>query len=58
MKTKAEIVQRLLEEKHIDAEEAVILLMTEVIFTDYHPDRHPLPSSPYLPPYNPIVHWK
>jgi hypothetical protein len=29
MKTKAEIVQRLLEEKKIDAEEAVILLMND-----------------------------
>ena len=39
MKTKAEIVQKLLDEKKIDAEEAVILLMgeKEYIFLNNNP---------------------
>lgn len=49
MKTKAEIVQRLLGEGKIDAEEAVVLLMgekTEIQFIPY------VPHNPY--PYYPI----
>jgi len=52
MKTKAEIVQRLLEEKKIDAEEAVVLLMGEEKQIQYIP-------YPYNPPYpvNPYPFW-
>lgn len=50
MKTKTEIVQRLLDAKQIDAEEAVILLMQdkEIQFVPYYPQ----PYNPY--PYYPI----
>lgn len=41
--TKADIVQRLLEEKHITAEEAIVLLMTERQFV-----------NPTIPPAMPI----
>jgi len=52
MKTKSEIVQRLIEEKHIDAEEAVILLMmTEVRYIQPDNRYFPYIESPYLPPY-------
>lgn len=46
--TKAQIVQRLLEEKQINAEEAVILLMSDKEYIT-------LPSHPHQPqqPYNP-----
>lgn len=45
MKTKAQIVQRLLEEKKIDAEEAVILLMAdkEIQYIPYYPTPYPQP---------------
>lgn len=47
MKTKAQIVQRLLDEKKIDAEEAVVLLMSEKEFIPY-PQPYPIyPVSPY-----------
>lgn len=51
MKTKAQIVQRLLEEKKIDAEEAVILLMgdKEIQYIPYYPTPaypQPLPIGP------------
>lgn len=61
MKTKAEIVQRLIEEKRIDAEEAVILLMgneKEIQFIPYPaPQPYPIyPLSPYPSlPYSPIT---
>lgn len=48
MKTKAEIVQRLLEEKKIDAEEATILLMGNGTGTYYF-----LYPPPFYPPYTP-----
>lgn len=52
MKTKAEIVQRLLDAKQIDAEEAVVLLIQdkEIQFIPY--PYNPLPFYPY--PSNPI----
>jgi len=59
MKTKAEIVQRLLEEKSIDAEEAVVLLLQEKE-TQFIPYTIPpqYPVSPYTPctpmPLSPI----
>lgn len=57
MKTKAEIVQKLLEEKKIDAEEAVILLMGENKGVQYIP--YPVYPQPFYPlnpyyPYTPI----
>lgn len=63
MKTKAEIVQRLLNEKQVDAEEAVILLMgsdKEVQFVPYYPNPSPQPINPLTPlwpqyPYYPIT---
>lgn len=61
MKTKAEIVQKLLEEKKIDAEEAVILLMgndTQVIISQPYPVYpSPIPFYPSYPswPYSPIT---
>lgn len=50
MKTKTEIVQRLLNEKQIDAEEAITLLMSdkEIQFIPY-PQPYPYPT-----PYHPI----
>lgn len=48
--TKADIVQRLLNDKHITAEEAVVLLMTQ----DYRLERkfEPWPNIfPYFNPY-------
>lgn len=57
MKTKAEIVQRLLEAKQVDAEEAVILLMSDsqVTYIPYNP--YPYPYYPINPvwPYAPYV---
>ena len=54
--TKANIVQRLLDEKHITAEEAVILLQSESPLTNL--PQIPLPTfpTPYTPinPYAPI----
>lgn len=58
MKTKAEIVQKLLEEKKIDAEEAVILLMGEHKDVQYIPYPQPYPVYPASPaplyPHSPI----
>jgi hypothetical protein len=53
--TKAQIVQRLLEEKQINAEEAVILLMSdkEYITLPSHPHQPQQPFNPY--PYNPWI---
>jgi hypothetical protein len=48
--TKASIVQRLLEEKHITAEEAVVLLQSEAPLTNL--PQIPLPTFPT--PYTPI----
>ena len=55
--TKASIVQRLLDEKLITAEEAVILLTNEI------PNNYPVfptypigvPNNPYSPPFYPQV---
>ena len=47
--TKASIVQRLLDEKHITAEEAVVLLQSEAPLTNL-----PQPYTPYTPPTFPI----
>lgn len=64
MKTKAGIVQKLLEEKKIDAEEAVILLMGEEKTIQFIPYPHsPIPFFPQNPiypaypswPYSPVV---
>jgi hypothetical protein len=59
MKTKAEIVQRLLDEKKIDAEEAVILLMEvkDVTLVPYYPQ--PYWPTPYwsIFPQSPIVNY-
>jgi hypothetical protein len=49
--TKASIVQRLLEEGQITAEEAVVLLSS----TDLGHNYHLTPVNPYWPPYNPTV---
>lgn len=51
MKTKAQIVQRLLEEKKIDAEEAVILLMTDKEYVPVaQPYPYPIyPAAPFQP---------
>lgn len=55
--TKAQIVQRLLEEKQINAEEAVILLMSdkEYITVPSYPHQPQQPFNPYpnVPPYGP-----
>jgi len=48
-KTKAQIVQRLLEENHINAEEAVTLLMGE---KEHYIQPIPLPPQPYRNPYD------
>ena len=49
MKTKAQIVQQLLEEKKITAEEAVILLMNDAPL-QYIPQPYPVyPFQPYQP---------
>lgn len=54
--TKAQIVQRLLEEKQINAEEAVILLMSdkEYITVPSHP-LQPFNPYPYNPPNGPCI---
>ena len=51
MKTKAEIVQKLLDENLITAEEAVVLLTNEtvVINTSNH---QPIQHQPVKPPYS------
>jgi len=60
--TKASIVQRLLDENLITAEEAVVLLTNETpnnipVFPTYptYPIVVPNPYAPYAPPYNPQV---
>ena len=64
--TKASIVQRLLDEKHITAEEAVVLLQSEAPLTNL--PQIPLPTfptpytpinpyTPYTPPTFPINPW-
>lgn len=59
MKTKAKIVQRLLEEKKIDAEEAVILLMEGEKERDtvYVPYPQPYYPTPWVVPCNPSPVW-
>jgi len=56
MKTVTEIVQRLLDEGHISAEEAVIILQAEVnkSYPVYIPTQQPLP---YSPPFKPGDIW-
>lgn len=57
MKTKCEIVQKLLDEKKITAEDAVILLMGEKEYV-YIP--HPYPASPwpfYSEPFPYRITW-
>lgn len=59
MKTKCEIVQALLDEKKITAEDAVILLMGEKEYV-YIPSPQPYPVSPwpyFVDPY-PKVTWE
>ena len=58
--TKASIVQRLLDEKLITAEEAVILLTNETpnnypVFPTYPTFPIGVPNNPYSPPYYPQV---
>ena len=57
MKTVTEIVQRLLDERHITAEEAVILLQAEVNRNQpfYIPSMPTI--QPYSPPYKPGDLW-
>ena len=50
--TKAGIVTRLLTEKQISAEEAVVLLKDEPQQQPYAPFPTPYPTQPYIPPYN------
>jgi hypothetical protein len=54
--TKASIVQRLLDEKLITAEEAVVLLMSDAPVAPVNP-MQPYYPSPYIPgnPWNPFV---
>ncbi len=53
MKTKQEIIQRLLNEKHITVEEAMILMQHDTI-----PVVMPThPVQPYYPPYRPRDIW-
>lgn len=49
MKTKAEIVQRLLEAKQIDAEEAVVLLMADTRTIHWGYPYNPVPNYPTNP---------
>lgn len=51
MKTKAEIVQRLLDEKKIDAEEAVVLLMSDAVQQPFILPMFPQPVHPLYPQY-------
>lgn len=55
MKTKAEIVKSLLEEKKIDIDEAMVLLMGEEKTVTYIP--YPYNPQPYYPlnPYYPVT---
>ena len=61
MKTVTEIVQRLLDERHITAEEAIVLLQAEVNRNQpfYIPNTLPsMPTiQPYSPPYKPGDLW-
>jgi hypothetical protein len=55
-KTKAEIIQRLLEEKHISVEEAMTLIMSEEKNTLNVPTIPTLPANPYYPPFQPSLY--
>lgn len=58
MKTKAQIVQELLEKNQITAEEAVTLLMSDYKYPQVHYIPYPiLPAYPVNPawPYSPIT---
>jgi len=58
MKTVTEIVQRLLDESHITAEEAVIILQAEVNRNQPFYIPSPMPTiQPYSPPYKPGDIW-
>lgn len=58
MKTVTEIVQRLLDERHITAEEAVTLLQAEVNRNQPFYIPSPTPTiQPYSPPYKPGDLW-
>lgn len=50
MKTKSEIIQRLLDEKSINVEEAMILMMTEKEYV-YIPNYPTYPTYPTAPIY-------
>jgi hypothetical protein len=57
--TKAQIVQRLLEEKQINAEEAVTLLMSDKEYITVPPQlpqpQQPYNPYPYIPPNGPWI---
>lgn len=55
MKTKAQIVQELLDKKAITAEEAVVLLQSDVQYIPYPVNPNPwiTPVHPYYPTINP-----
>lgn len=62
MKTVTEIVQRLLDERHITAEEAVVLLQADLNRNQpfYIPNTVPVIQpliQPYSPPYRPGDVW-
>jgi len=58
MKTVTEIVQRLLDERHITAEEAIVLLQAEVNRNQPFYIPSPTPTiQPYSPPYKPGDLW-
>ena len=50
--TKSEIIQRLLDEKHITVEEAMTLMQYDTI-----PVVIPSQPAPYYPPYRPGDYW-
>jgi hypothetical protein len=52
MKTKIQIIQQLLDDRKINAEEAMVLMEKEYI---YYPQ---YPSAPYIPWYPNIPHWQ
>jgi hypothetical protein len=56
-KTKAEIIQRLLEEKHISVEEAMTLIMSEEKNPLNIPTIPSVPPSPYYPPFQPYIYY-
>lgn len=58
MKTVTEIVQRLLDERHITAEEAIIILQAEVNKNQPFYIPSTMPSiQPYYPPFKPGDVW-